>query len=92
MLADLLAACLDSPTYLDKFYALQPGRPNGAKRLVVLLPLALRAGCDPDWVAAVGDVASIAWRGDGEADDLDPHEFVCADQASQPGQALTGAR
>lgn len=39
---ELLAVCLANPTYLDKYYALQPGRPNGAKRLIVLLPLSLR--------------------------------------------------
>ena len=40
-LAALAATCQESPTYLDKFYALQPGRPNGAKRIIVLLPLSL---------------------------------------------------
>src|SRR5206468_2430125 len=28
-LETLVAACQESPTYLDKFYALQPGSPNG---------------------------------------------------------------
>ena len=50
----LLAACLENPTYLDKFYALLPGRPNGAKRLVVLLPLERRAASDADRVADAG--------------------------------------
>ena len=49
-------------TYLDKFCTLQPGRPNGAKRLVVVLPLELRARSDPDWIAEVGEFASLAWR------------------------------
>jgi radical SAM superfamily enzyme YgiQ (UPF0313 family) len=75
----VLAACLENPTYLDKFYALLPGRPNGAKRVVVLLPLELRADSDPDRVAEAGSFASVVWQGpDGatEPDDLEPHEYV----------------
>ena len=75
----LLAACLESPTYLDKFYALMPGRPNGAKRLVVLLPLEAREATDPDAVAEAGAFASVVWRAAGpaaEPDDLEPHEYV----------------
>jgi hypothetical protein len=86
----LLATCLESPTYLDKFYALQPGRPNGAKRLVVLLPLALRPEYDPDWIAATGDVASIVWQGNGPRGagrNLDPHESVRAGAGRRTGLA-----
>jgi radical SAM superfamily enzyme YgiQ (UPF0313 family) len=75
----LLAACLENPTYLDKFYALLPGRPNGAKRLVVLLPLERRAASDADRVAGAGSFASVVWRShtsDAEPDDLEPHEYV----------------
>jgi hypothetical protein len=77
-LGGLLSACLESPTYLDKFYALQPGRPNGAKRLVVLLPRALRSTCDPDWLAGAGESASLVWSGapDRAAESaLEPHEY-----------------
>jgi hypothetical protein len=35
-LASLVSVCQENPTYLDKFYALQPGRTGGAKRLVLL--------------------------------------------------------
>ena len=80
-LGHLLGVCLENPTYLDKFYALQPGRPNGAKRLVVLLPLALRPDCDPDWIADVGECATLVWQGEaGRApeDDLEPHEELWA--------------
>ncbi|MBN9119747.1 MAG: B12-binding domain-containing radical SAM protein [Planctomycetes bacterium] len=77
-LGGLLSACLESPTYLDKFYALQPGRPNGAKRLVVLLPYALRSDVDPEWIADCGEVASFVWRGaDDEAETaLAAHEYL----------------
>jgi radical SAM superfamily enzyme YgiQ (UPF0313 family) len=80
LLESLLAVCQASPTYLDKFYALQPGRANGAKRLVVVLPLRLRASADPDWLADVGESASVVWRGnlgDVPADDeLDVFEYA----------------
>jgi hypothetical protein len=62
-LSELLAACQANPTYLDKYYALQPERPNGAKRLIVLLPLAMRERLPPEWVADVGNLASVVWRG-----------------------------
>lgn len=74
----VLAVCLENPTYLDKFYALLPGRPNGAKRVVVLLPLAARDATDPDAVAAAGAFASAVWHtaAADEPDDLEPHEYV----------------
>jgi len=66
--------------YLDKFYSMQPGRANGAKRLVVVLPLPLCASADPDWLADVGESASVVWRGsDGEIpaeDELDVFEYA----------------
>jgi hypothetical protein len=75
----LAAACHEVPTYLDRYYALQPGRPNGAKRLVVLAPGALRARLDPQWIEHVGDWATLVWRGtadDGAKADLAAHEHV----------------
>jgi hypothetical protein len=88
LLGGLLGVCLENPTYLDKFYALQPGRPNGAKRLVVLLPLVLRAGCDPDWVETVGNFASLAWHGTADREagrELEPHEYVWPLERRLPG-------
>ena len=32
------ASCLETTSYLDRYYAMQPERPNGAKRLIVVLP------------------------------------------------------
>ena len=59
----LSAACQERPTYLDRFYALQPGRPNGAKRLIALLPLALRAQVDAEWIEEAGAQATLVWSG-----------------------------
>lgn len=80
MLSELMAACQANPTYLDKFYALQPGRPNGAKRLIVLLPLALREQFAPEWSEDVGELATLVWQVGHEEmpceDELEPHEFA----------------
>jgi radical SAM superfamily enzyme YgiQ (UPF0313 family) len=78
LLGGLLAVCQETPTYLDKFFALQPGSLNGAKRLVVVLPAALRGRLDPDWIEEIGSVATLAWRGADEAAerDMEAHEFA----------------
>jgi hypothetical protein len=77
-LAALLGVCQEVPTYLDKFYALQPGRPNGAKRLVLLLPAALRAQYDADWIGELGECATVVWQGgaDWATGELDAHEYA----------------
>jgi radical SAM superfamily enzyme YgiQ (UPF0313 family) len=79
-LASLLTTCQEVPTYLDKFYALQPGRPNGAKRLIVLLPAALRPQCDGDWVGELADCATLVWQGgaDWASEEMDAHEYARA--------------
>ncbi len=81
LLGELMAACQANPTYLDKYYALQPGRVNGAKRLIVLLPLALRQRLPPAWIEAVGEAATLAWRaglGEVQDEEMEPHEHVWA--------------
>ena len=60
----LARACFQNPTYLDKFYAVLPGRPKGAKRLIVVLPIAHRARLSNDWIDAIGNFATLAWRGE----------------------------
>ncbi len=71
----LLAAAFRTPTYLDQFYSVTPGRPKGAKRLVVLLPAELRARIHPTWITDAGNYASIVWRGALPVDAvLDAHE------------------
>jgi radical SAM superfamily enzyme YgiQ (UPF0313 family) len=62
-LQDLTAACQRNPTYLDRYYALQPGATKGAKRLVVVLPLEWRDRLGLAWIDDVGELASLAWRG-----------------------------
>jgi radical SAM superfamily enzyme YgiQ (UPF0313 family) len=72
----LARACFSRPTYLDRFYAVQPGRPKGAKRLVVLVPFLQRPGLT-DWACEAGDVATIVWRGAGEQEpSLEEYEHV----------------
>jgi radical SAM superfamily enzyme YgiQ (UPF0313 family) len=66
LLSELMAACQTTPTYLDKFYALQPGRPNGAKRLVVVLPVALRTQFPRAWSGEIGNRATVVWRAGGD--------------------------
>ncbi|MDB5309209.1 MAG: radical protein [Gemmataceae bacterium] len=63
LLDALTAAGFDRPTYLDEYYALQPGRTSGAKRLIVVLPGQLRDGLDPAWLDVIGAVATVVWRG-----------------------------
>jgi radical SAM superfamily enzyme YgiQ (UPF0313 family) len=63
LLESLTVTCQQMPTYLDRFYALQPGAVNGAKRLIVLLPLTLRTRTDTHWVEGVGEYATVVWRG-----------------------------
>jgi radical SAM superfamily enzyme YgiQ (UPF0313 family) len=73
--ADWLAACQEQPTYLDKYYALHPGSPRAAKRLIVLLPFALRARLPAAWLASWGEVATLVWR-DPDAAELEAHELT----------------
>jgi radical SAM superfamily enzyme YgiQ (UPF0313 family) len=55
----LSSACNARPTYLDWYYALQPGRPNGAKRLVIALPEGVHADLDARWVEEVEPSATL---------------------------------
>jgi hypothetical protein len=78
-LETLTTACQSSPTYLDKYYALQPGRANGAKRLIVLLPMAWRAQVPVNWVEEVGEYATLVWRGPpGQCpeEEMEAHEYA----------------
>jgi radical SAM superfamily enzyme YgiQ (UPF0313 family) len=63
LLQRLLAACQERPTYLDQYYALQPGGMNGAKRLVVVLPGEWRRRAPAEWVEGLGVLATVVWRG-----------------------------
>jgi radical SAM superfamily enzyme YgiQ (UPF0313 family) len=81
LLEMLVAACQESPTYLDKFYALQPGALNGAKRLILLLPMALRAQLGAEWLEEIGACATAAWRGAASLapTEMEAHEYALAE-------------
>lgn len=84
LLERLMRACFERPTYLDKFYAVlpNPGRPLGAKRLVLIFPASERGRLDPDRLSELGDFAVILWRGPvppaGETEDHEYFEAVPA--------------
>lgn len=79
LLDDLWAACMTRPTYLDRYYTMQPGRAMGAKRFILLLPGNLRRQLGPDWVDEMSEQAALVWRGGvGRKSDLNAAEFVLA--------------
>jgi radical SAM superfamily enzyme YgiQ (UPF0313 family) len=75
-------ACLKEPSYLDRFYSMQLGRPKGAKHIVIRLPWSARESAGLDWIDDVGQFASIVWTGENIPSDddmtaeLEAHEFV----------------
>jgi radical SAM superfamily enzyme YgiQ (UPF0313 family) len=83
----LTTACQASSTYLDRYYALQPGRPNGAKRLIALLPASFRPLLHPEWLDEIGAYATFVWRHSDTQPcsevDLEAHEYVWAPQGLQ---------
>jgi radical SAM superfamily enzyme YgiQ (UPF0313 family) len=66
----LRETCYRRPTYLDKFYSVLPGRPKGAKRLVVLLPAHERDQIDGDWLDQVEQFAALVFRDETRGLDL----------------------
>ena len=76
----LTTSCLQQPTYLDCYYALQPGRANGAKRLLVVLPASLRSQLDESWLEQIAAAATIIWqrsRDERVAElDIEAHEYA----------------
>jgi radical SAM superfamily enzyme YgiQ (UPF0313 family) len=60
----IVRACRANPTYLDKFYAMQPGEPRGSRRIVLLLTDESRQLMPPTWIeeleANVGTIARAA--------------------------------
>jgi hypothetical protein len=58
----LWSACQARPTYLDRYYAVQPGPPNGAKRVVVAVPERLRAEMGREWVDGMAGSGAVVWR------------------------------
>ncbi len=75
----LREACLSQTSYLDRFYAILPGRWHGAKRLVIVLPVACRDEVGFEWIDRMAESASIVWTGaenDFAEDELEPHEYL----------------
>ena len=89
LLEELLAACQKPSTYLDRYYSMQPGRSNGAKRVILVLPAKARIATDESWREAVGDFATLVWRmtpGDAlDESDMDTHEH-----SWQPADVVPG--
>lgn len=61
VLAAIADLCQETPSYLDRFFALQPGseRPIGAKRLFVVLPQPRGADARVEWREEVGGFAEF---------------------------------
>jgi radical SAM superfamily enzyme YgiQ (UPF0313 family) len=75
LLDSLLETCYREPTYLDRYHATLPGLVKGAKRLVVVAPSSGRGRVGAAWIGAVGERATLAWRGAPLLEaDLEPHE------------------
>jgi hypothetical protein len=73
----LTRACFRELSYLDRFYSLLPGRPQGAKRLVVFADAQARRRLGTDWGHQIGEFAALVWRGaDQTSYELEEHEYV----------------
>ncbi len=82
----LLAASHESLSYLDWFYSLHPVRLLGAKRLVVLLPVALEELLDEAWLNEIEDRGTIHWTGELELTGRRPCPARAA-RAESPAQS-----
>jgi radical SAM superfamily enzyme YgiQ (UPF0313 family) len=80
ILPTLVATCLKTTSYLDRYYAMQPGRANGAKRLIAVLPAALRTALDESWLEQIDATATVVWRRSRHhpmaAAEIEPHEYA----------------
>ena len=74
----LLAAAFETTSYLDRFYAVMPGRPKGAKRVLVVVPADERERLGRVWADEIGQLATIVWQGSTGLPlaDLDVYETV----------------
>lgn len=77
LLIGLLRVSYRLSSYLDRFYSMAPGRRKGAKRMIMLLPLAMRDTLGDDWIDDIGDYADVVWQGAEEtADEMAEFEYV----------------
>jgi hypothetical protein len=62
LIESLLQAAFATTSYLDRFYAVMPGRPKGAKRIVIMLPAAERERLGRRWAEELGRFATLVWQ------------------------------
>lgn len=60
VLGELWSACQTHPSYMDRYYAMQPGRPIGAKRLIVVIDD--EAGLPDEWLDSIEEQATLVVR------------------------------
>jgi radical SAM superfamily enzyme YgiQ (UPF0313 family) len=60
VLGELWSACQTHPSYMDRYYAMQPGRPIGAKRLIVVIDD--EAGLPDEWLDSIEEQATLVFR------------------------------
>ena len=91
-LRELTAVCQESATYLDRYYAMQPGRAIGAIRLIMLLPASVRETMSEDVLDEVGEYATLVWRTGLESNldeaDLEPYEYCWPALAHDSAKAV----
>jgi len=64
VLGDLWSACQEQPSYMDRYYAMQPGRPIGAKRLIVLVDEI--ESLPNEWIDAIEEQATLVTKSEQE--------------------------
>jgi radical SAM superfamily enzyme YgiQ (UPF0313 family) len=77
----LLAAAFATTSYLDRFYAVMPGRPKGAKRVLIVVSVSERERLGRDWADELGQFATIVWQTPNVElvpTDLDSYECLAA--------------
>ncbi len=55
----IMEAAMKNPTYLDRFYSVQPGQFKGAKRIVIALPQGDEKSLDTQLRNTIGQIATI---------------------------------
>lgn len=87
-LATVARAARRRPTYLDRYYAFQPGRPIGAVRLLVVMPASARQQVPAEQLTALKEWATLVWRGDMPGP-LDDDEYLLS--SATAGVARSGS-
>lgn len=79
----MLQVCYRKPSYLDRFYSLNPNGNLGSKRVLVLLPSDIRSDLDRAWLEGIGQSATVAYFGkEIDISQLDYFEVSLADPHS----------